>query len=75
MPITHTNRGGDVYYLHQRATKSGKPSYYFSRKKTGNIAEAGPEGYEVYEEPTKGQVFLRKARPALITPEELACVE
>jgi hypothetical protein len=74
MAITHTNREGKTYYLHVGRTRAGKPNYYFSQKSGGTLAEAIPEGYEVYEKP-QGQVFLRKAVARLITPEEVALVE
>src|SRR3954447_9340954 len=74
MAITHTNRKGEVYYLHRGETKAGKPRYYFSRKKDGELADAVPEGYEVHEKPN-AQVFLRKVVPTKVTPEEVALVK
>jgi hypothetical protein len=74
MAITHTNRKGDVYYLHTGQTRAGKARYHFSKKKAGDLAEGIPEGYEVYEM-LSGQVFLRKSTPRLITAEEEAVVE
>jgi hypothetical protein len=74
MPITHTNRQGDVYYLHQGQTRTGKPRYHFSKKSKGTLAEAIPEGYEVYEDP-RAQVFLRRIVPRNVLPEEVALVE
>jgi hypothetical protein len=72
--IQHVNRRGDTYYLHCGKTKTGKPKWFFSKKKDGNLADAVPEGYEVYENPN-AQVFLRKIVPQLVTPEEIATVE
>lgn len=74
MAIQHVNRRGDTYYLHCGKTKTGKPKWFFSTKKDGNLADAVPEGYEVYENPN-AQVFLRKLVPQLVTPEEIATVE
>lgn len=74
MPITHTNRKGQTYYLHQATTKTGKPNYFFALYDEGDLAGTIPPGYEVYENPN-GQVFLRKIRPQLVTPEEVATVE
>jgi hypothetical protein len=45
-------------------------SYYFSSKNEGNLAKEIPEGYEVWENPTSAQVFLRKQEMRLITKEE-----
>ncbi len=69
MPITHDNAKGKTYYLHQGATKTGKPKYYFSLKNTGMLVTAIPAGFEIYETPN-AQVFLRKIPPKLITDEE-----
>ena len=69
MPITHTNAKGKTYYLHQGTTKTGKPKYYFSMESGGPLADAIPEGFEMYENPN-AQVFLRRIPPKLITDEE-----
>jgi hypothetical protein len=74
MAITHTNRRGEVYYLHQGQTKSGKPRYFFSRNKDGPLAEAIPDGFEIYEKPSS-QVFLRKIVPTSIRPAEVETVK
>lgn len=60
MTIQHVNRKGDTYYLHQAKTKTGKPKWFFSTKQTGDLAQAVPGGYEIYENPN-AQVFLRKS--------------
>ena len=74
MPITHTNAKGKTYYLHQGTTKKGKPKYYFSLEREGQLADAIPEGFEIYENPN-AQVFLRRMPPKLITDEERQIVE
>ncbi|MBD2471568.1 hypothetical protein H6G90_28675 [Nostoc sp. FACHB-145] len=74
MPIQYMNRKEQVYYLHQGVTKTGKPKYFFSMKAEGNILEAIPDGYEIYENPN-AQVFLRKIQPKIITDEEKMIVE
>ncbi len=74
MPVKYTNKKGKEYYLHQGITKTGKPKYYFSPKREGNLATGIPEGFEVYENPN-GQVFMRKAQPKIIEDEEVAIVE
>ena len=65
MPITYTNAKEKTYYLHQGTTKTGKPKYYFSTQPEGTLAEAMPEGFELYENPN-AQVFLRRIPPKLI---------
>jgi hypothetical protein len=74
MTVTHTNRKGKTYYLHQGTTKTGKPKYFFALRDEGDLVATIPPGYEIYENPN-GQVFLRKVRPQLITDEEVAIVE
>ena len=74
MPITYVNATGKTYYLHQGTTKTGKPKYYFSLKKTGKLVNIIPDGFEIYETPN-AQVFLRKIPPKLITDEERQLVE
>jgi hypothetical protein len=74
MPVTHANRKRDTYYLHVGTTRAGKPKYWFSKKTEGDLAEAIPDGYEVYENPD-AQVFLRKIVPQKVTPFEVAVVK
>ena len=74
MALTHTNRKGDQYYLHEGQTKKGNPKYFFSRGKAGRVLEKIPEGYEVYENPN-GLVFLRKAQPEIFSHDEMTIVE
>ncbi len=70
MAYQHCNRRGDVYLLQSGKTKSGKPRYYFGRKLTGEPVPEIPTGYEVFESPERGQVYLRRRRPTSIVPVE-----
>jgi len=74
MAVTHINRRGDTYYLHEGKTKTGKPKFFFSKKEAGELAKAVPDKFEIYENPN-AQVFLRRITPKLIAEEELAVVE
>lgn len=74
MNIQHTARTGKTYYLHIAPGKKGKPSYHFSTRPDGVLAESVPSGFEIYEN-VHGQVFLRHAKPQLITVEELDAVK
>lgn len=58
MAVTHTNRKGITYYLHQGTTRTGKPKYFFAQRADGDLVEVLPVGYEIYENPNS-QVFLR----------------
>jgi hypothetical protein len=74
MPITYVNAKEKTYYLHQGATKTGKPKYYFSMNSEGTLADAIPEGFEIYEAPD-ARVFLRRIPPKIIWDEERQIVE
>ncbi|MDR3635452.1 MAG: hypothetical protein P4L84_16725 [Isosphaeraceae bacterium] len=63
----YENRMGDVYYLQEGKTPTGKPKYYAGRKLSGTPLAAVPEGYEIYERPENAQVVFRKVKPSLIT--------
>lgn len=49
------------------------PRYHFTRKGKGKLAEAMPDGYEVYED-IRGQVYLRRIVPQLLTGAEVDSV-
>lgn len=74
MPISHTNRKGKTYYLHEGKTKAGNHRYFFSPKADGDLVETLPNGYEIYENPN-AQVYLIKEQPKLITDAEKNMVE
>ena len=73
MTTSYTNRKGKTYYLHQGKTKSGNPKYFFALRSEGNLVDAIPSGYEVYENPN-GQVYLRRIQTRIIRDEEVAAV-
>ncbi|MFK0573411.1 hypothetical protein [Endozoicomonas sp.] len=76
LSLPYTNRAGKRYFLYQGVTRTGKPRYYFSgREKAGaeKITRI-PEGFEIYERPENGQVFLRKEIPGLLTGAEQQCI-
>ena len=66
IPVQYTNRRGQIYYLYQGTTKTGKPKYFFSTKIDENRLDSIPDGFEIYENPN-AQVFLTKKVPPLIT--------
>lgn len=75
MPVTYKNRRNKTYYLHKGRTKTGKPRYHFSLKSKGELVDEIPDGYEIYEHPGTGGVFLRKKLPRLITDIERRIIE
>ncbi len=77
MSFSYTNRCGKKYSLYQGTTHTGKPRFYFSTRnqtQADKVSEI-PSGYEVFERPENGQVFLRKASPQLILQTERNCVK
>ena len=74
MPITHTNRKGVIYYLHEGKTRTGKPRYHFSKDSEADLVDAIPEGYEIYENPN-AQVYLRRIVSRNVRPEDAAVIE
>lgn len=73
MPFTHTTWRGKTYFLHTGPKRCGGVQHFVSTDPDGPTAEAVPDGFEIHETPN-GQVYLRKAKPALIRPDELALV-
>jgi hypothetical protein len=73
MPFTYTTRRGKTYYLHTGPKRGGGVQHYVSTDPDAPVAESVPDGFEIYETPN-GQVYLRKAKTALIRPDELALV-
>ena len=73
MAVTYVNRQSKTYYLHAAKTKKGNPKYYFALASEGTLVDQLPAGFEIYEHPT-GQVTLRRARPRLVTDDELQLV-
>lgn len=74
MPISHTNRKGQTFFLCQGATKTGKPRYFFSKTAAQNALEQIPAGHHI-EESVNGVVSLVKDRKQPILPEEIQVVE
>ena len=75
MPLKYTNKRHTTHYLHEGITKKGNPKYYFSTKTDGKLLDKIPEGYEVYEHPVNGRVFLRRIQPKLIRDIEKQAVD
>jgi len=70
MAYEYRNRRGDVYLLQVAQTRTGKRRYYLGRRLTGEPVDEVPAGYEIYESPRYGQVYLRKERLISIMPIE-----
>ncbi|MSU51235.1 MAG: hypothetical protein EXS37_19465 [Opitutus sp.] len=73
MAFTYTTRRGAKYYLHTGPKRGGGIQHYISTKPKGPVAEALPDGFEIYET-VNGLAFLRRKKPSLIRDDELACL-
>ena len=73
MPVTHTNRKGQTYYLHSGPKRGGGLQLYFSRKKDGTLPDAIPNEYGIHEHPD-GMVYLRSKVDQLVTDDEIQLV-
>jgi hypothetical protein len=65
--LQYENRMGDVYYLQEGKTRTGKPKYYAGKKLTGTPLATMPAGHEFYERPDTAQVVVRMIQPSPIT--------
>lgn len=65
MPVSHTNRKGQIFFLWQGVTKTGKWRYFFSKTAAQNVLEQIPAGHPI-EESVNGVVSLVKDRLQLI---------
>lgn len=74
MPISHTNRKGQTFFLCQGETKTGKVRYFFSKSAAQNTLEEIPAGHHI-EESVNGVVSLVKDRKPIIQPEEIQVIE
>lgn len=74
MPISHTNRKGQTFFLCQGVTKTGKVRYFFSKSAAQNTLEEIPAGYHI-EESVNGVVSLVKDRTPIIQLEEIQVIE
>jgi hypothetical protein len=59
LALSHTNRKGNTYSLHQRTTKTGKPRYFVARSIGDNPLGEMPNGLEVTES-INGVVSVRR---------------
>lgn len=71
MPLSYTNRYNQVFYFKKVATLRGKFRYYTTKEPSQNCIYTLPKGFEIYEHPEYGQVFLRKKIISDIYQEEI----
>src|SRR5205809_7826199 len=74
MAFHYTNRQGKTYYLHVGPKRGGGLQHFLSTKKKGELADALPEGFEIYES-VNGPVYLRRKIASQIEDSELAGIQ
>lgn len=57
--VTYTNRMGDIYYLHEGGTKTGKARYFVAKTPREGVLSSIPDGFE-FSESINGVVSVRK---------------
>jgi len=75
MSVSHVNRQGKTYFLQQSQTKTGAITYSFTTKLKKTPVDTMPDGFEIYERPETGQVYLRKPNSSSILPIEKELAE
>jgi hypothetical protein len=74
MPVTYTNRKGDLYTLYKRETIYGAFQYYFAMSSDrGTPCRKIPAGYEIREN-VNGRVSLAKIQTPKIMDDEVQIV-
>lgn len=74
--LRYTNRFGDVYYLHEGRTKTGKPRYFVAKKVGEGALTVMPEGWS-FTESINAVVSVTRGKPdtTVVPAEDLAVVE
>lgn len=72
-PVSHTNRRGKTYYLHEATTRKGQRRLVMKASPTNAMTEL-PDGYEITEG-VNGEVSVRRVAPRAITELELRLVQ
>lgn len=73
VPLQYRNRRGDIYYVFQGQTKTGKPKYFVSKSDysdAGDPIDALPAGFEIVESPANAAVSVRRCKPTRVLPTE-----
>ncbi len=74
MSIEHKARSGKTYYLHVTPGPNGKAKHFFSTKPEASLAQAIPDGYEIFEN-VNAQVFLIRKITPLIRDDEISLIQ
>ncbi len=74
MAFTYQNRYLQTFYFKKVATHRGNFRYYTTLSLSSDCVDSLPKGFEVYEQPEFGHVYLRKKIRSHIREEEIGLV-
>jgi len=76
--MENVNRRGEKYFIYCGKTKAGNDKFFASQKSTsaaGEQADALPDDFEVFENPSNALVTVRRRKPTNITESERQFVQ
>jgi uncharacterized protein (DUF488 family) len=75
MALTFKNLLGEPYYVKEKATKTGKTTYFLTKKLDEACLNKLPIEYEVFEKYDTRLLYIRKAQPTQFSKEEIKVIE
>jgi hypothetical protein len=75
MGLEFKNRKGDIYYIKSKKTKTGKTTYFVTKKYAEDCLDVLPYGYEVFEKHDVGTLHVRKKKECKFSKKEISTVE
>ena len=75
MAIIFKNQRKENYYIKSKLTKTGKTTYFLTKKMDKDCLDFMPEAYEVFEKYDSRMMFIRKAMPKQFSEKELKIIE
>ena len=75
MALTFKNQLNQPYYVKAKETKTGKMTYFLTKKLDDACLDKLPVEYEVFEKYDSRMMFIRKSKPTLFSKEDLKVIE
>jgi hypothetical protein len=75
MVLTFKNLLNEHYYVKAKETKTGKTTYFLTKKLDEACLDKLPIEYEVFEKYDTRILYIRKAQPTLFSKEEIKVIE
>ena len=75
MPKAFKNQLKESYFIKSKQTKTGKTTYFITKKQDETCLDALPEGYEVFEKYDTRMMYIRKTLPNQFTADEMKTIE